>query len=468
LRQVEYVYKALLPLVAQFGSIIGIAITSPITRWLGYKRTALVMLTTLGALVCLPFFSQNGPMLLVGFMLQGIPWGVFQVVSPAYASEVASIQLRPILTTWNNLCWVIGQLLAAAIVKGFQSYPGEFSYRIPFAFEWVFTVLLLITIFFAPESPYWHIQRNDIPAARQCIKKMVRKGDPSATEAKLALMRHTVYQESKEDEEGEKATGIKGYLQRCGRMFRGVDGRRTEISCVAWLIQSLCGSSIIPWAPKLMEASGLNASQALSMNVALPVAGIMGTVASWWLMQVWGRRRIYLVGLAVMALFLVGCGFASFAPGNLSGFIAGGILTGYTAIYDLTIGPICYSIVSEIPSIRYRTSTLSAARGAYLVAGLVNHFLTPKMVGSDEESWGWGAKTGFLYAGFCVLGAVYTWYRIPETNGLSTRALDILFQHKVKAKEFSAERALVMDNASPASKTSHTSVHDVAGQEKSE
>ncbi|KAK3313758.1 general substrate transporter [Apodospora peruviana] len=461
--ELRYMWRVLLPLVAQFGSIIGILIASPITKHFGYKRTVLMMLVFSAAFVNLSFLAQSVPILLAGFLLQGIPWGVFQVLSPGYSSEIASVQLRPILTTWNNLCWVIGQLLASGIVKGFEQYQSEYSFRIPFALQWVFSVLLIIAVSFAPESPYWYLHWKHVERARAAIKKMVRKGSPERTEEKLALMRHTIHQENRKDEDITQ-----GAWKRLCAMVQGTDRRRTEISCIAWLIQSLCGSSIIPWAPKLFESAGLLPSQALSINIALPAAGILGTLGSWWLMRKWGRRQIYFWGLVVMGILLAGCGFAAFASSSVAGWAAGAILIVYTAIYDLTIGPVCYSIVSEIPSIRRRTSTLSAARGTYLVAGLVNHFLTPKMLGSDAESWGVGPKTGFLYAGMCALGAMYTWFRIPETNGLSTRELDVLFQNKVKAKNFSIDKAAQLDalENKNLSGISHNSVHGSRSSEK--
>ena len=39
------------------------------------------------AAIFVPFFSQNLPTLLAGEILCGIPWGVFQTLTTAYASE---------------------------------------------------------------------------------------------------------------------------------------------------------------------------------------------------------------------------------------------------------------------------------------------------------------------------------------------------------------------------------------------
>lgn len=447
--QLEYTWKATLPLLAQVGSIIGVLLTAPLVNFMGYKRTVLLMLALCAAFALMPFFAANVHILAGGFLVQGIPWGVFQVVSPAYSSEVASLQLRPILTTWNNLCWIIGQLLASAVAFAFHKLASDWAYRVPFGLNWAFIVILFCAIAAAPESPYWYLKKHRVGDARKAVKKLVRKGSEELTEEKLALMQHAISHEMKHVADDQTR------WQKISAMFRGVDRRRTEIACVTWIIQALCGSSLIGWAPKLFESAGMESSKALAMNIALPCAGIVGTIASWWLMQKMGRRQIYFWGLVGMALVLTGCGLATLAINSAAGFAAGAVLVLYTAIYDLTIGPICYSIVGEIASVRLRTQTISFARGLYLAANLFNMFLTPKMLGMDDKSWKWGAKTGFLYAGCCAIGALYTFFRLPETKDISVRGLNMLFHEKVKARKFSVEKAAELEklHGGAASKT---------------
>ncbi|KAH8895073.1 sugar transporter [Thozetella sp. PMI_491] len=451
--EVEYEWRVLLPLAAQFGSLIGTGLASPLTAYLGYKRSMQWMLLMSALAAVLPFMASTVEWLAVAFLVQGIPWGVFSITSPAYSSELASLQLRPVLTTWNNLCWVLGQLLASAVAKAFEAQMGDMGYRIPFALHWLFAGVLLLLVPFAPESPYWHLQKDQVDQARLVTKKLVRHGSEMLAEERLALMQHTMSQEGRQRSRRRglsfEGTGPIAWLRRKleWSCFQGTDRRRTEISCMAWLIQALCGSSIVPWAPKLFEAAGLDASQSLSVNVALPMAGIAGTVGSWWLMRQFGHRAIYLGGLLSMAVLLTAFGAFSFLPRDYAGWSAGGVLVVYTAVYDLTIGPVCYSVVSEIPSIRLRRPSLAVARGCYLLVGVANQVLTPKMVGMDEESWGWGAKAGFLYAGMCSVGLAYTWFRIPTTQGISTRELDLLFQNRVPVKEFSSTKAAELERS---------------------
>jgi len=65
------------------------------------------------------------------------------------------VPLRPYLTTYVNLCWVIGQLIAAGILKGMLTLESQWAYRIPYAIQWVWPLPIAAAAFFAPESPWY-------------------------------------------------------------------------------------------------------------------------------------------------------------------------------------------------------------------------------------------------------------------------------------------------------------------------
>jgi SP family general alpha glucoside:H+ symporter-like MFS transporter len=69
------------------------------------------------AFVFILFFAKNLPMLLVGEILCGIPWGVFQTLTTTYASEVTPVALRAYLATYVNMCWVIGQFISSGVLR---------------------------------------------------------------------------------------------------------------------------------------------------------------------------------------------------------------------------------------------------------------------------------------------------------------------------------------------------------------
>lgn len=58
--------------------------------------------------------------------------GTFQCLATAYSSDVVSLKLRPILCTWGNACWVIGQLVASSVLRVMLDRSDQWAYRYGF------------------------------------------------------------------------------------------------------------------------------------------------------------------------------------------------------------------------------------------------------------------------------------------------------------------------------------------------
>jgi SP family general alpha glucoside:H+ symporter-like MFS transporter len=69
----------------------------------------------------------------------------------------------------------------------------------------------------------------------------------------------------------------------------------------------------------------------------------------------------------------------------------------------------------------------------------------PKIVGRND--WDWGAKGGFFWAGVDFIFLAWTWFRLPESKGLSYAELDLLFENKVPTREFSQAKADTLKSA---------------------
>lgn len=103
------------------------------------------MIGSLGVLnffILIVFLADNAGTLLGGQILCGLCWGVFATLAPSYASEVCPTNLRGYMTTYVNLCWAVGQLLASGVLTACLSIKSEWGFRIPFAVQWVLDLLL--------------------------------------------------------------------------------------------------------------------------------------------------------------------------------------------------------------------------------------------------------------------------------------------------------------------------------------
>ncbi|KAK0864027.1 hypothetical protein LTS02_006269 [Friedmanniomyces endolithicus] len=426
--QVSAAWQSGLSNGALVGEVIGLLGIGIIVERIGYKKTMIIALALVTCFIFLLFFAQNLPMLLVGEILCGLPWGAFQTLTTTYAAEVCPVALRAYLTTYVNLCWVLGQFLSSGVLKGVSTQPESIGYKLPYGMQWIWPIPLIIGIALAPESPWWLVRkgrRED--AKKQLLRLTSRKQADFDADATLNLMIYTT------ELERTNTTGA-SYLD----CFRGVDLRRTEIVCGVWATQILSGSSAFTgYSTYFFEQAGLDTSSAFSLSLGQYALGAVGTILSWFLMTKFGRRSLYLWGQIIMGfiLVIVGClGLATPTHVNAQWGIGAMILI-YTFTYNITVGPICYSLVAEISSTRLRNKTVVLARDLYNITGMVANVLAPHML--NPASWNWGAKAGFFWAGVCLLCSVWTFFRLPEPKGRTFAELDVLFNAKISARNFS-------------------------------
>lgn len=131
---------------ANIGQIMGLLIAGILADRFGYKKTMIGALIMVCGSIFLLFFAQNIGMLMAGEILIGIPLGAFQTLTTTYAADVTPMALRPILTTFVNLCWVIGQFIAAGVLRGILSREGQWAWRIPYALQWMWPVPIIIGV----------------------------------------------------------------------------------------------------------------------------------------------------------------------------------------------------------------------------------------------------------------------------------------------------------------------------------
>jgi SP family general alpha glucoside:H+ symporter-like MFS transporter len=360
--------------------------------------------------------------------MSGIPWGAFQSITPAYASEVSPVVLRPYLTTFINMCWVIGQFFAAAVSRGSVDYNDERSYRIPFAVQWLWPVLILGGVAFAPESPWWLVRKGDRQGARAALLRLTSRNQAGfSVDETIAMIEHTNEMEKKAKE------GV-GYLD----CFRGVDLRRTEIVVGIWIVQTLGGQNLMGYFSYFLTQAGMDPKNSFSLSMASSALGLVGTAGSWFLMARFGRRRIHFSGLCGQCLILVIVGSISFAGSNASVWAIAGMLILFTFVYDFAVGPVTYSLVSELSSTRLKAKTIVLARAAYNASNIFVNVMTNYQLSSS--AWNWGARAAYFWGGTCLLCVVWVFFRLPEPKDRTYAELDMLFEQRVPARKFAGTK----------------------------
>lgn len=406
------------------GEIIGLFFTGMVQDRFGYRKTILGALVLITGFIFIVFFAQNIGMLLAGEILCGIPWGVFQTLTTAYASEVCPVALRAYLTTYVNFCWVIGGFIASGVLRGCLGLSSQWAYRIPFAVQWFWPVPLIIGCTFAPESPWWCVRRGRIEEAKRNLRRLTSTSDISELDKTISMMQLT-------DEMEKEVVAGTSYWD----CFKGVNLRRTEISCITWFVQNVCGSTFMNYSTVFYLSAGLEKSAAFDMTMVQYALGAGGTIASWFFMAHVGRRKLYFWGIFLMFCILMIIGFMSLAPQkDATKWAIGSMLLVFTVVYDTSVGPVCYSLVSELSSTRLRAKSIVLARNLYNAGGIAVNVLTNYQL--TETAWGWGAKAGFFWAGCCFICLIWIFFRLPEPKGRTYAELDVLFANRIPARKF--------------------------------
>ncbi|XXZ99090.1 maltose permease [Meyerozyma guilliermondii] len=421
-------WQTTLSMCSNVGEIIGLFAAGIIADKIGYRWTLIGSLVLTTAFIFIVFFAKDIGMLVAGELLLGLPWGAFQTLTVTYASEVCPLVLRVYLTTYVNVCWVFGQLISSGVLRAFVDSTAHDSYRIPFAIQWIWPLPIMVGIFLAPESPWWCVKKGRLDQAKRSLKRLISANEHLPDTEVLA---NAMVNKMQLTIEKEYAISASASYWDC---FKGSDWRRTRIAAGVWVVQNITGSALMGYSTYFYQQAGLATSMAFTFSIIQYIFGIIGTFGSWFLSRWTGRFNIYFSGLCIQIVILLVVGGLGCSSDKNASWGIGALLWVFTFVYDFTVGPLCYCIVAEIPSVRLRTKTVVIARNAYNIAGIVIAVITPHML--NPESWNWKAKTGFFWAGFAVVSAIWVYFELPETKGKTFADLDALFDQKTKARKF--------------------------------
>ena len=419
-------WQTALSMMNSVGNIFGIILGSWSVDYIGHKRLMQISFVFAVGFTFILVFANSKEVLLVGQLLMGFPNGVFGVIGPMYASEVCPVALRGYLTTYVNIAFIIGQLISQGVLKGLANKTFNWSYRIPFAVQWFWPVVLVGPLAIVPDSPWWLVRKGEITRAKNAYKRLVTNKSDSEISNAIEFMVHTTKMEQ------EVQAGAT-YLD----CFRGVDLRRTEISAIGLMIQSVTLGNVMSFAVYFFEQAGIDNSNAFTLGIVQYAIGFVGTVISWVLLaRNFGRRTLYLLGLGLCGLSFLIMGFISLAPpSNLSvKWGTASLLFVAVFFYDMTIGPIAFSLASEMSSTRLRAKTIGISRNLFHVWSIVNSVIYPYMLNQSEGNW--KGKVGFFQVGIIAVAFTWAYFRLPEPAGRTYEELGIMFIRKVKARDF--------------------------------
>ncbi|KAI0017655.1 sugar transporter [Xylariomycetidae sp. FL0641] len=426
--QMSAKWQVVLTLLTVVGMIPGVFANGILVDKYGYRYTMLFAHVALIGIIFIQFFAPSVGVLAAGCFLLSIPCGIFAAATPGYAAEVCPLALRGYLTTYVNLCWVMGHMIAAGVLIAMSGNQTQWSYRIPFAIQWLWPPFLVFACYLAPESPWWLVRKGDIEGAVKIMDRLV-SASPEVVNKRnaVAMMDHTI--------QTEKEMDIGGSYWDC---FKGSNLRRTEIAVISWGCQILPGWAIQNYSTYFFTLAGLSSGNSLKLALGNYAIAFAGTLTSWFIQTKCGRRETYLWGLVAMLPPMLIVGFIDLAPASENiRWAQAALLLVWFFLYGSTIGPVPYAIAAEVGASRLRSKTISLGRNMYYVLSILNTIVAPYMLNPSEGNL--KGKAAFPAAALTAVLVVWTFFRLPETKNMTPETLDRLFHARVPARKFLEE-----------------------------
>lgn len=177
-------------------------------------------------------------------------------------------------TSYTNMCFIIGQFISAAVLRGLVNRTDQWGYRIPFAIQWIWPVILIPIIYFAPESPWHLVRHNRLEEAELSLKRLQ---DPKYAIDTKSVLAQIVYTNNLEE---QLAVGTSYW-----DCFKGFERRRTEIAMVVFGGQLVCGLCFAYASTYFFQQVGLDSAQAYSLGLGANALALFACFCNWFFLM---------------------------------------------------------------------------------------------------------------------------------------------------------------------------------------
>ncbi|MFJ9413986.1 sugar porter family MFS transporter [Streptomyces sp. NPDC101227] len=395
----EGIITSALLIGAAFGSLAGGRMSDALGRrnsllWAGAVFIAGALAVALAPTV---------PVMAVARFVLGLAVGSASVITPLYLSEIAPPGIRGRLVSFNSLMIVSGQLLAYLVNAVLAHWE---AWRWMLGLAALPAVALFAGLFFLPDTPRWYISKGRRDQAAGVLRRTLPAGDIADELARIDQARSL------------EADARRGAWQE----LRTPWVRRLLLVGVGLaVVQQITGvNAVIYFAPKILAATGLGTSAAITATIAVGAISVLATAIGMSLIDRVGRRPMLITGLAGMALALALLGAAFRLPHSPAvSYLVLGLMVLYMAFMQATLNTGVWLLLAEMFPLRVRGLAMGSA---VFVMWLVNFAVAlafPVLldaVGAGTTFWCFGAM--------CVLSLLFCKRYAPETKGLALEDLE--------------------------------------------
>ncbi len=418
------------------GAVIGAMFTGRLSDIFGRKKTILAAAVVFVIGAAWSGWAPNPHILIAARLFIGLAIGISSFSVPLYIAEISPTKMRGRLVSLFQLLITIGILVSYLSDLAFANNNVLSSWRPMFYMGVIPGLILLIGMFFLPETPRWLMSKGREDESRNILQRIE---EPALVEDSIQRMK---------DE-------IKKYEERAGlkEIFRPWLRTALFIAVGIMFFQQFVGiNTVIYYSPKIFMIVGFEGARAgIWAAVSVGVVNVLFTILSLFMIDKLGRRKLYFIGLSgiIFSLVALGLVFAFHtALGDVGKWMAIAFVWIYIAFFAISLGPLGWLIISEVFPLRvrgigssigslsnwlfngvvaftfFKIVKLFTASGA----GIITHeklyneathtFVTHAINNGNPAGAFW------FYAFIGVLGLVWGYYFLPETKDVPLEKIE--------------------------------------------
>lgn len=390
---------------ALLGCIIGAMYSGKLSDQVGRKKVLMLsaLLFTISSVGTA--LAPNLWFFVVFRIIGGMGIGIASMLSPMYISEMAPAAIRGRLISIFQLGIVTG-ILVIYFVNAYIAGIHNEHWNISTGWRWMFgsgaipSIIFILLLLTVPESPRWLAQQKRNPEA---LAILTRINGPYAAQQELDSINDTLKDENPvslsdiKEPKLKRALGI-GILLAVFSQFTGIN-------------------AIMYYAPEIFKSTGVGSDSAFIQTILVGVINVIFTFVAIRYVDLWGRKKLLLLGISGMAicLFIVGLAFYR----QQQGYIVLIAILGYIACFAMSLGPLTFVVIAEIFPTKVRATAMSVATFFLWAAVFLVSQTFPVLIGSVGNAY-----TFWLYMIIAVAAFLFILKRIPETKGKTLEEIE--------------------------------------------
>ncbi|KAF9266336.1 general substrate transporter [Marasmius fiardii PR-910] len=407
------------------GSIVGVLVAGPLTDGYFGRRGGMftgALIIIVGAIAIT--LAQSRSYLLGGRFVLGFGVSIAATACPSYVVELSPPQWRGRLTGLYNICaafYYAGSILCTGVSIGTGRLSSTTSWRAPLAIQLVPAGILVLFVWFLPESPRWLMSVNQKEEARKVLAKYHGNGDENAPLVQLQW---------KEFEEAIRLDASDKRWYDYSELFNTANARyRTYMMLMMGFFGQWSGNGLGYFLTVLFGNAGVRSQERrLVLNFVNTIISAIGASIGTSLSDTVGRRKMWFWGTLASASTLVivtGCTarFGLEGSNNQAGAnaaIAFIFLFGF--VFSLAYTPLQALYPTECLAYNTRAKGMALYSLAVSCAGLVGQYAGP--IALQRITW----RYYIVYICWDLFECAMVWFFAVETKGRTLEELDEIFQ----------------------------------------